>query len=411
MNKIVWALVLGVLAVIAVALYLVQIPPPSQTATPPSQTSSSVAPMTTSLTPTAPSTITQPAATSPPTTPPTTSPQPLVVKDVLGREVVIKTPVRRVVAMGPGALRLVVYLNATDMLAGIEAMEKRPPQGRDYGYVMWAKNLTNLPIIGQGGPDSPVNFEAIMAVKPDVIIMSPVLANTPDDVQQKTGIPVVVVSYGTTGSINFTELFYSLQVLGKVLDREQRAEQLIAYMKSLIADLKTRTANITNRPTVYVGAISFKGGQPFTSTQAGFPPLVLLNTPGVADKYGTKPGAQISWEALLQAQPDVVFVDLGNYITVLQDFNKSKERYCSLNAFREGRVYGILPFNLYWTNIATMFADAYYMGKVLYPNSFADVDPIAKANEIYEKFLGIPLYQRIAKDFGGGFRKLSFPCG
>lgn len=409
MGKVLWASVLIIAAVLTIALYLTlqalpssQLPP--QTASAPSLTS-----LTTSSATATPSSTS--STTSSATPPSVASPQFLVIKDVVGREVRIRVPVKRAVAMGPGALRLVVYLNATDILVGIEAMEKRPPQGRDYGYVIWAKNLTNLPIVGQGGPDSPVNFEAIMAVKPDVIIMTPALANTPDEVQQKTGIPVVVVSYGTTGSINFTELFYSLKVLGKVLGREQRAEQLIAYMKSLIADLKARTANITNRPTVYVGAVSFKGGRPFTSTQAGFPPLVLLNTPNVADKYGIKPGAQISWEALLQAQPDVVFVDLGNYMTVLQDYNRSRDLYCSLKAFKEGRVYGILPFNFYWTNIATMFADAYYMGKVLYPNRFADVDPIAKANEIYEVFLGMPLYHKIAKNFGGGFRKLSFPCG
>ena len=349
------------------------------------------------------------SSTSPQTT--ATPPQYITIRDVLGREVQIKLPVRRVVAIGPGALRLVVYLNATDKLAGIEAMEKRPPQGRDYGYVLWAKNLTGLPVIGQGGPDSPVNFEAIIGVKPDVIIMTPVLANTPDEVQAKTGIPVVVVSYGTVGTINYTELFYSLRILGRILDREQRAERLIAYMKSLIEDLARRTANVTERPKVYVGAISYKGGQPFTSTQSGFPPLVLLKTPSVADKYNIKPGAQISWEALLKEQPDVVFIDLGNYLTVVQDFNKSKDPYCSLNAFKQGKVYGILPFNHYWTNIATMLADAYYMGKVLYPDRFADVDPVKKADEIYTEFLGMPIYQKIARDFRGGFRQLSFPCG
>ncbi|MGC8937360.1 MAG: iron ABC transporter substrate-binding protein, partial [Candidatus Methanomethylicaceae archaeon] len=88
----------------------------------------------------------------------------------MGREVQIKLPVRRVVAIGPGALRLVVYLNATDKLAGIEDKERRPPQGRDYGYVLWAKNLTALPVVGQGGPNSPVNFEAVIKAEPDVVI-------------------------------------------------------------------------------------------------------------------------------------------------------------------------------------------------------------------------------------------------
>ncbi|ABL87398.1 periplasmic binding protein [Pyrobaculum islandicum DSM 4184] len=352
------------------------------------------------------------AAATTTTTPPSTAGAVEVV-DVLGRRVSVKAPVSRVVALGPGALRLVVYLNATDKLAGIEEIEKRPPRGRDYGYILWTKNLTSLPVIGQGGPDSPVNFEAIMKVGPDVIVMSPVLANSPDQVQEKTGISVVVVSYSNAvGGVNFTTLFQSLRTLGVVLGREERAEELVRYMEGLIQDLKRRTANITQKPKVYVGAISYKGGQPFESTMSKFPPLVLLNTPGVADRYGIQPGAKIDWEALLKEQPDVIFIDLGNYALVAQDFNKSRDKYCALKAFKEGRIYGILPFNHYWSNIATLFADAYFMGKVLYPEAFRDVDPVAKADEIYREFLGTPLYTAIAKDFKGGFRQLTeFKCG
>ncbi|ABL87243.1 periplasmic binding protein [Pyrobaculum islandicum DSM 4184] len=337
------------------------------------------------------------------------------VVDVLGRRVSVKAPVSRVVALGPGALRLVVYLNATDKLAGIEEIEKRPPRGRDYGYILWTKNLTSLPVVGRGGPGSPVDYERILSVRPDVIIMSPLVADAPDKIQEKTGIPVVVVSAfidSGEGWVNFTSLYKSLRTVGVLLGREERAEELVRYMEGLIKDLKRRTANITQRPKVYVGAISYKGGQPFEATQSYFPPLVLLNTPGVADRYGIKGVAKIDWEALLKEQPDVIFIDLGNYMFVVQDFNKSRDKYCALKAFREGRVYGILMYNWYGTNIATLFADAYFMGKVLYPEAFRDVDPVAKADEIYREFLGTPLYTAIAKDFKGGFRQLTeFKCG
>jgi ABC-type Fe3+-hydroxamate transport system substrate-binding protein len=400
--------VIAVVIIIAVvaAIYLLQIPS--------EKTETSYAAATPTVT--TPAEQTTPATTyttqiSSQATPTAPAQKEVKIRDVLGREVVVKVPVRRVVAIGPGALRLVVYLNATDKLVGIENLETRPPQGRDYAYVLWAKNLTKLPIVGQGGPDTQVNFEAVLKAEPDVIIMSPSLANTPDEVQAKTGIPVITVSYGTLG-VNFTVLFYSIKILGEVLGREQRAEELINYMKRLVEDLNRRTTKISNRPTVYVGAISFKGGQPFTSTQAQFPPLVLLNTPSIADRYGVKAGMQIQKEAILKEDPHIIFIDLGNYINVAQDFNKSKDFYCSLTAFKEGRVYGILQFNYYWTNVATLFANAYYMGKVLYPDRFADVDPIKKADEIYTKFLGMPIYQEMAKNLKGGFRELTeFKCG
>ena len=36
----------------------------------------------------------------------------------------------------------------------------------------------------------------------------------------------------------------------------------------------------------------------------------------------------------------------------------------------------------YSTNIDTVIANAYYIGKVLYPDEFRDIDPAEKADEI-----------------------------
>ncbi|MEM0500654.1 MAG: iron ABC transporter substrate-binding protein, partial [Ignisphaera sp.] len=72
-----------------------------------------------------------------------------------------------------------------------------------------------------------------------------------------------------------------------------------------------------------------------------------------------------------------------------------------------------LPFNYYHTNIATALADTYYIGKVLYPEKFTDIDPVAKADEIFMAFLGKGLYEEFVKGFGRGFGQLGdlFNCG
>lgn len=331
--------------------------------------------------------------------------------DSAGRVVNLKQPVSRVVAIGPGSLRLLVYLNATDLIVGIEEFESRPPRGRDYGYVIHMRGLVNLSKIGIGGPDSHINYEALLSVRPDLIIMSPVVAARPEEVEKKTGAPVIVISYGNVGTIDLEELNKALTTLGRALGREKRAEEVVSYINRLTTDLSERTRGVVQEKSVYVGAVSFKGGQPFTSTQSKFPPLVLLHSGSVVDKYNITLGAGVSWEILLKEQPDVVFIDLANYPLVLQDFNKSRHLYCSLKAFKEGEVYGILPFNHYWTNIATMFVNAYFIGKILYPEKFVDIDIEKKAGEIYRMFLGVDIYPQLKKDFYGGFRKLDeFKC-
>ena len=47
-----------------------------------------------------------------------------MVSDFLNRTVRVPRNLNRIVAIGPGALRLVVYLNATDLLVGVEQSEQ-----------------------------------------------------------------------------------------------------------------------------------------------------------------------------------------------------------------------------------------------------------------------------------------------
>jgi iron complex transport system substrate-binding protein len=41
-------------------------------------------------------------------------------------------------------------------------------------------------------------------------------------------------------------------------------------------------------------------------------------------------------------------------------------------------------------------ADAYYAGKIIYPQQFSDIDPVEKADEIFEIMLGEPFYDKLA---------------
>ncbi len=94
------------------------------------------------------------------------------VEDILGRKVALPQKINRVVAIGPGMLRLVCYLNATDLLVGVEECETSWGfTGRDYAMA-YGESFRNLPIIGPGGPGRPPAPELILAVKPDLIIMS-----------------------------------------------------------------------------------------------------------------------------------------------------------------------------------------------------------------------------------------------
>ena len=95
---------------------------------------------------------------------------------------------------------------------------------------------------------------------------------------------------------------------------------------------------------------------------------------------------------------------MGSRTILDQDVEKRREFYRLLGAVRSGRVYSLLPYNYYNTNIELALLNAYFIGKCLYPGQFNDVNLSAKAVEIFETFLG-----RKPETGSPAYRTLVFP--
>jgi iron complex transport system substrate-binding protein len=329
------------------------------------------------------------------------TPDVIVVTDLAGRQVEIDSPVERVTAIGPGALRLVCYVGAEDKVVGIENIESQMPTGRP--YMIANPDLLELPVIGQGGPDSTPDPEMLINVDPDVIFAAYLVdAAKADDLQSKTGIPVVVLSYGQLGTFD-KEVFESISLVGEVTGNTARASEVVDYIKACQDDLEGRTADIpeADKPTVYVGGLGMKGTHGIESTQGSFPPLDAINAVNLVDETGTSASVMIDKEQLLEWDPDIIFIDEAGLQMVKDDYAGNPGLYDTLKAVKEGSFYGYLPFNYYTTNIDTALADTYFMGKTVFPGAFEDVGPVEKADEIYEFLVGEAVYERMAADFGG----------
>ncbi|WP_456423121.1 iron ABC transporter substrate-binding protein [Thermococcus sp.] len=354
------------------------------------------------------STSSSTSATSSAPTVKTSSASYMTITDALGRTVKVPTNVTRVVAVGPGALRILVYLNATKDVVGIEEFEKKYPFGRP--YILAHPELLKLPVIGPGGPGKLPDMEALIKVHPQVIFMVFVSRQTADEVQSKTGIPVVVLSYGTLKNFTDETFFRSLLLAGKILGKEKRAEEVINFIKEQQSYLENLTKGLES-PTVYVGGIGYKGAHGITSTYTDYAPFTVLHLNNIASKLPSKNGwVQVDKEFLLKENPDYIFIDEGGLKIILDDYKSNPDFYNSLKAVQEGHVYGVLPYNFYNTNIGIAIADAYYIGKVIYPERFKNIDPVKKANEIFTFLVGKPVYDELAKEFGG-FGKVNLASG
>ena len=323
------------------------------------------------------------------------------ITDGAGRQVNVPEKVESVVCVGVGALRYTCYVGAQDLVTGIEDYEAKISISRLYNYVNFEK-FKDLPVIGTNGQPY---TEEIIHLAPDVIVMSKSASVEAEDLQAKTGTPVVVVP-GSDTTLD-SNAYETIRILSELYGVESRGTELTDYLQGIQKDLDNRTKDIpdSEKPSVYVGGVSFKGNHGFEGTEAGYGPFALIHAKNLADTTDREGAFNIDLEQVLSWDPDVIFVDFNGLSLVKEDYAKNPDYYNALTAVQEGKVYSQISFRAYASNLETALADAYYAACVIYPEQFQDVDPVAKAGEIFEKLLGTNPYADL-KEAGYEFRPI-----
>lgn len=313
-----------------------------------------------------------------------TAPERRVITDGMDRNVEIPYSVERIVCVGVGALRYTCYVGGADRVVGVEDYETKPGMSRLYNYVNFDL-FQNLPVTGTNGEPF---VEEIINVDPQVIVMSSYASQDPDELSQKTGIPVVVVP-GSDTTLD-EKAYVTIRILGELYQLEDRAEDLTAYLKSIQKDLDDRTASIAEdaKPTCYVGGVSFKGHHGFEGTEAYYGPFELIHAKNLANTTGQTGAFNIDVEQVLSWDPEIIFLDFNGMNLINEDYGAHPEFYKALTAVQEGKVYSQISFRSSASNLETALADAYYAACVMYPQQFQDIDPVEKAGEIFTKLLG-----------------------
>jgi iron complex transport system substrate-binding protein len=303
------------------------------------------------------------------------------------------------------------YLEAQNKIVAVDDIEKRDSKFDARPYAFANPQFRDYPVFGNfRGHDNP---ELIMALdpQPQVILKTyPTMGHDPVELQKKTGIPVVVLEYGNLTS-HHDSLYQALRVMGAVVGRDKRAEEVIAFFESTIEDLKEKTADIpeSEKKTCFVGGIAFKGPHGFQSTEPGYPPFLFVNAKNVAYQSFMKGKvlrqSNVAKEKIVEWDPEILFLDLstlqmGEKAGGLFEL-KSDAAYQALTAVAQGEVYGVLPYNWYTQNFGSILANAFFIGKLLYPDRFAAVDPVAKADEIYAFLVGKPVFGKMDRAFQG----------
>ena len=174
-----------------------------------------------------------------------------IVTDCIGRKVRIPAHVHRVVDLALlDGTRTMVELGVSDKLVGVNDFVKNFMCGKDgEDFSCWfaapkaAPQIKNL--LSVGSCREP-NVELLRSLAPDIILAYASYAELAIAVEKQTGVPVVCIR--SSGCLDFE----MLRLVGEIVGKQERAEELIAYAQSKIRSIAERVAQIPEDKRVKV---------------------------------------------------------------------------------------------------------------------------------------------------------------
>jgi vitamin B12 transport system substrate-binding protein len=192
--------------------------------------------------------------------------------------------VERVVSLAPSLSEIVVELDSADLLVGVLDAGERPVQ------------LKNLPSVGRYGQ---LDMERLLSLKPDLLLLWPgSVAPAQREQLKRLNIPTYVAE-----PHNLEQLTAQIEAIATQLGRPERGASLAADLRQRLDELRQRYRRdrplrvfyqVWDRPLYTVG-----GGQIISDA---------LEVCGAKNVFAdmTLPAPQISVEAVLQRNPEVI---------------------------------------------------------------------------------------------------------
>ena len=330
----------------------------------------------------------------------------------------------RVVCIGAGALRLYSYIGDVSLLCGVEAIDNTTAEGRPAMFdgvsrpyqMANAEVFNTLPICGKGGPnDQFAEPEKILSCNPDIIISEYGDASVANALQETLGIPVVVVHTGNNGVFD-EKVTKSFTILGKIFNKQDRANELINYIASEKAAIEERVKNIevSSQKKVYICGLGNWGTTDELQTAQNYAPFNIAKINNIVTDL-TKDGIQgILAEKFIDLAPnmDIIIMDAAAVKNIKKHDEKREGRISRLQATKawaDGEIYLEMAYNAYYTNLEIALINTWFAVKTVYPDLFTDINIETKTTEVTTKFLGKDLNAAIkAKPLSyGGYQKIT----
>lgn len=250
---------------------------------------------------------------------------PLEIERSDGKTLTLDEPASKIVSLSPGATESLYAIGAEDALVAVDMQADYPPEA-----------LTLATRVDAFEP----NVEAIAALEPDLVIVASDTGGIVGALD-RLEIPVLFRDINTD-VLTIEDVFEEIETLGAVTGRDAEASAVVASLRARVSAVVDSLADLPEAGTVTV--FHELDSELYSAAENTFigSLYVTLGAENIAGDGGGTPYPQLTNEAVIAADPDViVLADEEFGVTI--DSVKARPGWSAIAAVRENRIVGIDP--------------------------------------------------------------------
>ena len=212
---------------------------------------------------------------------------PVTVRDAFNRSVTLPAAPQRIVPIFASNTEIIASLGLADRIVGIEA------------YTRYPKEVLDRPLVGGRLGFS---VDAVIALSPDLVVVTPSrqAANQLIDPMERLGIPIVVLLQR-----NVAEILANIRLMALIAGVPERGEEVVAGMERRMARVRERVEGKKPPSTIMITG-RLGNGLMLVAREGTYTGDAIVRAGGRFGLAGTATIAQVSPEAILNADPDVL---------------------------------------------------------------------------------------------------------
>ncbi|MCD6323539.1 MAG: ABC transporter substrate-binding protein [Desulfurococcales archaeon] len=256
---------------------------------------------------------------------------PMTLTDALGRTVTLYRRPEKIVSVVPSFTEILFLIGAGKNVVGVDQFSNYPP------VVNQLKKNGSLKVVGGF---STINIEALLKLKPDLVIMTGGVQDRYVKELSDMGVPVIVLKSGS-----ISDIFSDIMILGALTDHEGEALKLVEWMRNTIIQTHEAVVNYLNKTGGKEVKVYYELFPDYWTMGRNSYITDMISLAGGENIFGniTKYYFVASPEAVIAANPDVIIINynygqFGSPDTLVHRI-ASRSGWGNVTAVREGRIY------------------------------------------------------------------------